>query len=166
VARANVLREDYVELIADLLATAGEARPADVARRLGVSDVSVVKTIARLKRDGLVVSRPYRGVFLTTVGHALAERIRQRHRIVVELLLSVGVPAEARAGRYTVSCETSVRRPTGITRVRSMEETDTHRLRSGHEHPHSAGRNEKLCFDGGHRVGADRCYLLSSFVRE
>jgi DtxR family manganese transport transcriptional regulator len=94
-ARANALREDYVELIADLLATEGEARPTDIARRLGVSHVSVVKTIARLKRDGLVVGRPYRGIFLTTVGQALAEQVRRRHRIVVELLLSVGVPAEA-----------------------------------------------------------------------
>jgi hypothetical protein len=52
-ARANALREDYVELIADLLETEGEARPTDIARRLGVSHVSVVKAIARLKRDGV-----------------------------------------------------------------------------------------------------------------
>jgi DtxR family transcriptional regulator, manganese transport regulator len=94
-ARANALREDYVELIADLLATEGEARPTDIARRLCVSHVSVVKAIARLKRAGLVVSRPYRGIFLTTVGTALAEQVRQRHRIVVDLLRAVGVPSEA-----------------------------------------------------------------------
>jgi DtxR family transcriptional regulator, manganese transport regulator len=63
-ARSNALREDYVELIADLLAIEGEARPTNIARRLGVSHVSVVKAIARLKRDGLVVAPPYRGVFL------------------------------------------------------------------------------------------------------
>ena len=34
-ARANTLREDYVELNGDLLATEGEARPTDIARRLG-----------------------------------------------------------------------------------------------------------------------------------
>jgi DtxR family transcriptional regulator, manganese transport regulator len=56
--RSNTLREDYVELVADLLATAGEARPTEIARRLGVSHVSVVRTIGRLKRDGLVVGRP------------------------------------------------------------------------------------------------------------
>jgi DtxR family transcriptional regulator, manganese transport regulator len=95
VARSNALREDYVELIADLLAIEGEARPTDIARHLGVSHVSVVKAIARLKRDGLVVGRPYRGVFLTTVGRALAERVRLRHRIVVDLLRAVGVPTEA-----------------------------------------------------------------------
>jgi DtxR family transcriptional regulator, manganese transport regulator len=94
-ARANALREDYVELIADLLATAGEARPTDIARRLGVTHVSVIRTIARLKRDGFVVSRPYRGIFLTTVGKAFAEQVRQRHRIVVDLLVAIGVPTEA-----------------------------------------------------------------------
>jgi DtxR family transcriptional regulator, manganese transport regulator len=88
-ARSNALREDYVELIANLLATEGEARPTDIARRLGVSRVSVVKAIARLKRDGLVICRPYRG------GSALAEQVRLRHRIVVDLLRAVGVPTEA-----------------------------------------------------------------------
>jgi DtxR family transcriptional regulator, manganese transport regulator len=94
-ARSNALREDYVELISNLLATEGEARPAGIARRLGVSHVSVVKAIGRLKRDGLVVDRPYRGVFLTTVARALAEQVRLRHRIVVDLLRAVGVPTEA-----------------------------------------------------------------------
>ena len=93
-ARSNALREDYVELIANLLATKGEARPTDIARRLGVFHVSVVKTIARLKRDGLVVGRPYRGAFLTTAGQELAEQVQRRHRIVVELLLALGVPPE------------------------------------------------------------------------
>jgi DtxR family manganese transport transcriptional regulator len=62
-AQSRALLEDYVELIADLLATSGEARPTDVARRLGVSHVTAVKTISRLKREGLAMGRPYRGVF-------------------------------------------------------------------------------------------------------
>ena len=33
-ARSTAVLEDYVELIADLLATTGEARPTDIARRL------------------------------------------------------------------------------------------------------------------------------------
>jgi DtxR family manganese transport transcriptional regulator len=94
-ARSKALREDYVELIADLLAIEGEARPTDIARRLGVSHGSAIKTIARLKRDGLVVGRPYRGVFLTEVGKALAQQVRRRHRLVVDLLVAVGVPIEA-----------------------------------------------------------------------
>lgn len=94
-ARSSALLEDYAELIADLLASAGEARAVDIARRLGVSHATVVKSIARLKREGLVTSRPYRGVFLTEAGHALAEKARARHRLVVDLLVAVGVPLEA-----------------------------------------------------------------------
>jgi DtxR family manganese transport transcriptional regulator len=94
-AQSTALLEDYAELIADLLATAGEARPTDIARRLGVSHAAAIKTIARLKREGLATSRPYRGVFLTQDGEALAHRVKARHRLVVDLLKAVGVPAEA-----------------------------------------------------------------------
>lgn len=94
-AQSSALVEDYVELIDDLLAAEGEARPTDVARRLGVSHATAIKTIARLKREGLATARPYRGVFLTSAGHELAGRVRSRHRLVVDLLVAVGVPLEA-----------------------------------------------------------------------
>jgi DtxR family manganese transport transcriptional regulator len=94
-AQSTALLEDYAELIADLLGAGGEARPTDIARRLGVSHATVIKTIARLKREGLATSRPYRGVFLTEAGESLAVRVKARHRLVVDLLLAVGVPAEA-----------------------------------------------------------------------
>ena len=93
-AQASALLEDYVELIADLLAINGEARLIDIARRLGVSHPTVTKSIARLKREGLVTSRPYRGVFLTEAGRIMAERVRARHRLVVQVLQAIGVPPE------------------------------------------------------------------------
>ncbi len=94
-AQSTAVLEDYVELIADLLSGEGEARPTDIARRLGVSHATAIKTIARLKRTGLATARPYRGVFLTDKGHALADRVRLRHRLVVDLLRAIGVPTEA-----------------------------------------------------------------------
>jgi DtxR family manganese transport transcriptional regulator len=94
-AQSTALLEDYAELIADLLATGGEARPTDIARRLGVSHATAIKAISRLKREGLATARPYRGVFLTEAGEQLAARVRLRHRLVVDLLLAVGVPREA-----------------------------------------------------------------------
>ena len=94
-AQSTALLEDYAELIADLLGSGGEARPTDIARRLGVSHATAIKAIGRLKREGLATARPYRGVFLTDAGHALAERVRARHRLVVSLLLAVGVPQDA-----------------------------------------------------------------------
>jgi DtxR family manganese transport transcriptional regulator len=94
-AQSTALMEDYVELIADLLAADGEARPTDVARRLGVSHATAIKSISRLKREGLATSKPYRGVFLTEAGHDLAGRVRARHRLVVDVLIAIGVPREA-----------------------------------------------------------------------
>jgi DtxR family transcriptional regulator, manganese transport regulator len=94
-AQSHALLEDYVELISDLLSAGGEARPTDIARRLGVSHATAIKTIGRLKREGLAVAKPYRAVFLTETGERLAERVRTRHRLVVDLLVSVGVPRES-----------------------------------------------------------------------
>jgi DtxR family manganese transport transcriptional regulator len=93
-AQATAVLEDYVELIDDLLASGGEARPTDIARRLGVTHATAIKTITRLKREGLATSKLYRGVFLTPEGHGLADRVRARHRLVVDLLRAVGVPEQ------------------------------------------------------------------------
>lgn len=84
--------EDYVEAIAELIATDGEARAVDLARWLGVSHVTVVRTIARLQRDGYVSTKPYRSIFLTRKGARLAEDSRKRHNVVQQFLLSIGVP--------------------------------------------------------------------------
>ena len=94
-ARSTALTEDYVELIADLAATTGEARATDIAKRLGVTHPTAIKAIGRLKLAGLATSRPYRGVFLTETGLALARRMKARHRLVVDVLLAIGVPPEA-----------------------------------------------------------------------
>jgi DtxR family manganese transport transcriptional regulator len=93
-ARAAEVIEDYAELIADLVTAGGAARPQNIARRLGVSHVTVIKAISRLESLGLATARPYHGVCLTEAGLALAERVRTRHRIVVDLLVAVGVPRE------------------------------------------------------------------------
>ena len=93
-AQAAVLLEDYVEMIGDLIEEFGEARVADIAERMGVSQPTATKSIARLKREGLATSRPYRGVFLTDEGAVLATRVRARHRTVVAFLVKLGVPED------------------------------------------------------------------------
>ena len=92
--QAVALLEDYVEMIGDLIAELGEARVADIAQRMGVAQPTATKAVARLKREGLATSRPYRGVFLTADGAVLADKVRARHRTVVQLLTAVGVPEE------------------------------------------------------------------------
>ncbi|MCW4455650.1 manganese-binding transcriptional regulator MntR [Flavobacterium sp. MXW15] len=88
------LIEDYVELISDLIAHAGEARQVDIAERLGVAQPTVAKMLKRLVREGYAMQRRYRGVFLTEAGEALASASRERHRTVEEFLLALGVPED------------------------------------------------------------------------
>ena len=94
-AQAMAVLEDYAEMIGDLIEEMGEARITDIAGRMGVTHPTATKAVARLKREGLAVSRPYRGVFLTDEGADLADRVRARHRTVVDLLIAVGVPEES-----------------------------------------------------------------------
>jgi len=97
-ARRNELVEDYVELIADLIDDGGEARAVDIAARLGVTKPTVNKMLKRLLQEDLITQKPYRAVFLTQAGRALAEESRKRHQIVESFLLSIGVsPDTARA---------------------------------------------------------------------
>jgi DtxR family manganese transport transcriptional regulator len=103
--------QDYVEIIAELIAANGEARVIDLARRLGVTHVTVARTIQRLQREGLVTSLPYRSIFLTASGSKLSRESRTRHETVVEFLKSLGVPAvvaqsDAEGIEHHVSTET------------------------------------------------------------
>ncbi len=93
-ARRFGLVEDYVELIADLIDDAGEARQVDIARRLGVAQPTVNKMLKRLADDGFISQRPYRGVFLTETGRTLAESSRSRHQIVEGFLRALGISPE------------------------------------------------------------------------
>lgn len=91
-AHATEVAEDYTEAIADLIESKGEARVVDLARAMGVSHVTVVRTIARLQRASLVIAQPYKEVLLTPAGRALARASKRRHRIVVAFLHALGVP--------------------------------------------------------------------------
>jgi DtxR family manganese transport transcriptional regulator len=89
---ASETAEDYAEAIADLTDATGEARVVDLAKRLGVTHVTVNRTISRLQRAGLVTSQPYRSIFLTDKGRQVAAAAKQRHEVVVAFLRSLGVP--------------------------------------------------------------------------
>lgn len=93
-AHRQELIEDYVELISDLIRDGGEARQVDIAARIGVAQPTVAKMLKRLATAGLIVQRPYRGVFLTPEGEALAEASRARHHVVETFLLTLGVDAD------------------------------------------------------------------------
>lgn len=120
--------QDYVEMIAELIDTTGEARVIDLARRLGVTHVTVSRTLQRLRREGLVTSLPYRSIFLTAAGRRLSEESRHRHEVVVAFLESIGVPetvahSDAEGIEHHVSRETLEAFETHLQRARRGRRT-------------------------------------------
>ena len=110
-AHQSEVAEDYVEMIADLTAETGEARTVDLAARFGVTSPTVNAIVQRLQREDLVETRPYRSIFLTAAGQALADKARDRHRIVRDFLMTIGVPEaiaeeDAEGIEHHVSSET------------------------------------------------------------
>jgi DtxR family transcriptional regulator, manganese transport regulator len=89
--RAVETAQDYVEAIADLSVSLGEARVVDLARRLGVTHVTVNRTLSRLQQAGYVNTKPYRAIFLTDTGRKLAEECKRRHETVTAFLRSLGI---------------------------------------------------------------------------
>jgi len=91
--RSTETAQDYVEAIADLTTSLGKARVTDLARRLGVTHVTVNRTLVRLRQAGYVNTKPYHAIFLTSAGEKLAEESKKRHETVVAFLRSLGVSA-------------------------------------------------------------------------
>jgi DtxR family manganese transport transcriptional regulator len=88
---ASELTEDYVEAIAEIIQQQGQCRGADLATRFGVSHVTINRSIGRLQRDGFVQTEPYGPVFLTPKGERLARQSQERHAVVMQFLITLGV---------------------------------------------------------------------------
>jgi DtxR family manganese transport transcriptional regulator len=86
--------EDYVEAVADIIRSHGECRVKHLARRMGVSHVTVTRIVGRLEQERLLEKPPYRPIRLTASGARLAARSRSRHEAVVAFLRALGVSAD------------------------------------------------------------------------
>ena len=87
-------REDYLETIYELIEKNSVARVKEIAAKLNVRKPSVHCAINELKKHGLVEQEPYGYVTLTTAGMVEAKKVAQRHKILREFLLLLGVPLE------------------------------------------------------------------------
>jgi DtxR family manganese transport transcriptional regulator len=83
--------EDYLEIIADLLNSNGEARIVDIANILDIAQATANKTIQRLQNQGYVKKEPYRSIFLTLRGQELASISKKKHIIVLTFLKNLGL---------------------------------------------------------------------------
>ena len=117
-AHQSEVAEDYVEMIAELIAETGEARTVDLAARFGVTSPTVNAIIQRLKRENLVETRPYRSIFLTEAGKTMAHQAEERHK-VADFLVTIGVPAPIAEEMPKVLNTMSVPKPSQYLRVLS-----------------------------------------------
>ena len=74
-----------------MLHNKGEARIVDIATQLGIAQATANKTIQRLQKQGYVEKLPYRSIFLTPKGQAIAYKSKKRHNTVYNFLIKIGV---------------------------------------------------------------------------
>lgn len=87
----NEILEDYVEAIQEILEIKGDVKNADLAIHFGVSQATVNKNLKRLITSKLATSEPYRSIFLTDEGRKLAAISKEKHNIVYQFLIKLGV---------------------------------------------------------------------------
>lgn len=88
---ATFRMEDYLEVIYELIQRKGYATSIDVAECLNVSQPSVTKMMRRLGASSLINYEKYRGIMLTENGVDIAKAIHERHGILLEFFIMIGV---------------------------------------------------------------------------
>ncbi len=90
----NAAAEDYTELIAYLIEKQGEARTCEVAKHLGVSHVTAVRTLKRLRLEGYLKNTSrHQPLELSAQGQRLALQSREKHELLYKFLTTLGVPS-------------------------------------------------------------------------
>ena len=72
----------------------GYVRAVDVADKLGVTLPSVSYATKRLREDGYITYDPARMIVLLEPGLKIAEKMLERHKLLTELLIGLGVSPE------------------------------------------------------------------------
>jgi DtxR family manganese transport transcriptional regulator len=87
----NEILEDYVEAIQEISEMKGDVKNADLSIHFGVSQATINKNLKRLISSKLATSEPYRSIFLTDKGKKLAAISKEKHEIVYQFLIKLGV---------------------------------------------------------------------------
>lgn len=84
-------RENYLEAIYLLARQRGVVRSIDVADFFGFSRPSVSNAVSLLKQSGLVTMGKDGSLSLTEAGKEIAERTYERHRLLTQYFMALGV---------------------------------------------------------------------------
>lgn len=83
--------EDYLEMILVIKRKKGSVRSIDIAREMNFSKPSVSIAMKKLKEDGLITIGEGHDIDLTPEGREIAERIYERHVVLSQILVHLGV---------------------------------------------------------------------------
>lgn len=86
--------EDYLEAILILKRKNGSVRSTDVADCLKVKKPSVSRAIGILKDGGFLIMNEDKSLVLTEIGMDVAERVYEKHCVLKEYFVSLGVNSE------------------------------------------------------------------------
>ena len=89
--KTHIRREDYLEIISELVGLKGYATTLDISRHMNVSPPSVTKMLQKLDKDGYLEYEKYHGISLTSKGNQVAEAIRQKHSTLLEIFEILGI---------------------------------------------------------------------------
>jgi len=97
-------KEDYIEIIYELIREKGYAKPIDIANYLHVTPPTVTGMLSKLGEEQLLVHEKYGGIILTEKGKSMADSIGRRHALLVSFLRLLGAK-EATAQKDTEGLE-------------------------------------------------------------
>lgn len=83
--------EDYLETMLMMLEKHGFIRSIDVASHLGVTKPSVSYAAKRLRENGYIAMDKDGLITLTSSGMEIAQRMYERHKLLTEFLMALGV---------------------------------------------------------------------------
>lgn len=86
--------EDYLEAILVLSRELGNVRSIDVANYLNYSKPSISVAMKRLRENGYVTQDDHGYLILTGAGLSIALKIYERHLVLTQFLVSIGVDEE------------------------------------------------------------------------
>ena len=89
--------EMYLETILILGIRKNLVRAVDVSEEMGISKASVSRALAKLKSESYIIVDDNGHIAFTEKGRAIAEKIYERHRVLTEILVAIGVDQEIAA---------------------------------------------------------------------
>ena len=94
--------EDYLETILVLKNRLGNVRSIDIAHELSFSKPSVSVAMKNLKVNNYITVDENGYINLTETGQEIADKIYERHQMIAEILMALGVDEET---AYRDSCK-------------------------------------------------------------